>query len=53
MNVKKPAERQKEMVSMFRSACLCICKVELMYFQRNQPLPKISRTEVSPFDSTR
>ena len=43
VDVKKPAERQERngMVSMFRSACLCTCKVELMYFQRNQPLPKI------------
>ena len=34
---------RKEMEIMFCSACLRTCKLELMYFQWNQPLPKISQ----------
>ena len=31
------------MVSMFRSACPCTCKLELMYFQRFLPFIQLAR----------
>ena len=54
-DVERLVERRErnETVSMFGSACLRTCKLELCIFNKINLYPKLARTEVSPFHSIR
>ena len=54
-DVERLVERRERngTVSMFRSACFCTCKLEVMYFNEINFYPKLARTEFSPFHSIR